>query len=220
MKESNTYYDMDYTTISYKTADQIVAEWKSFYSEEYEKALISYNPLKDLSSKQYKPKKSINSKLKKIIAEESLKDQYSVSELLTLVDELYEKEIGDFCITGSLALYLQGKIKRDKFHDVDILISGDYVLDDDVEDINGKDYSDQKVDLGYKRKACALSGVRMCIFENSNKDSMDFVDVIINNKTYKCQHYSYILNIKLAQALKYFKDKDDLIGSSIKIEIV
>lgn len=147
---------------------------------------------------------------------EKLKDEYNIEECLNCFESLTEKNIGDIYLSGSVALYVQGKIARSKFQDLDIVVLGDLVMDDDMYD-NPYARNYRNTYKQFDRKAIIYDDVKIDLFTNV-RPGLRYIDVEYHGKIYKCQHYHDIIRAKLDMAFDTFKDFDDLIEKSFKIE--
>lgn len=142
------------------------------------------------------------------------KDYYEIKECLNCFKELYKKNIGEIYLTGSVALYLQGKISRSSFKDIDLVIVGKYELDDDI-------YSDPfcrryPPDMNNtERSSYIFNNVKLDIF--SGPTSVNSVNVEYNGDNYLCQDYRDIIKAKLNMVLPKVKDLDELLGKSFEI---
>ena len=140
------------------------------------------------------------------------KEYFSANDLLEVVDELLEKEIGNIFIGGSLSLFLQGKLDRCEFKDLDLIYQGNLELDEDIEDYNsGSEYPESK-----NLKSVIYQNTPIDLFK---EDEIEFVMVNYQGKTYKCQRYKKIIEAKLKMSLKDMKDKDYLFNNFIEIKI-
>lgn len=145
---------------------------------------------------------------------EKLKDEYNIEECLNCFESLVEKNIGEIYLCGAVALYIQGKIKRDWFSDLDIFVVGKLTLDDDIHD---NPYARKYNNKEFDRKAMIFEGVKIDFFNNLDYKPR-FIDVEYNGKIYKCEHYHDIIKAKLDMIMNGFKDLNDLENSSFKIE--
>lgn len=216
------YYDsgQDEAKVS-KTTE---AKLRSSFSDAYEKYMqITSEPLRwnsgqpsDKIPKSIKPKRGLtmDKKLRNAEIRYSLKDDYTIDECLDAFNELCEKQIGDIYLTGSVALFLQGKITRCLFKDLDVAVIGEYELDDDIyENPYGCKYPPDP--SGTERTPLAFNNVKIDLF--SNIDHINSVNVKYNGKTYFCQDYKDIIKAKLRMVLPKVKDLDELLETSFEI---
>ena len=160
-------------------------------------------------------------KMKRLLSEDfykyklllDVKSEYDINECLECFNNLYEKNIGEIYLSGSVSLFIQGKITRNLFNDLDVVVVGDYSLDDDMDD---RDCILYKSDPnGTKVKNVIFNNVKLDIFSEYN--SVDTVNVEYNGKNYPCQSYKQIVKAKLNVALAEMKDYKELIETSFNI---
>lgn len=159
-----------------------------------------------------KPKGFSASKL--AYPETEYKDFYNVDECLKCFDELIEKNIGNIYVSGSVALFLQNRITRTVFRDLDVVVSGEYTLDDDMYDRKRGFYPPDP--NGTELKSIVFNEVKVDFF--SKIDKVNFVEIVYNNKVYQCQSYIDIINAKLSIVLNNMKDYEELKQTSFNIE--
>lgn len=146
------------------------------------------------------------------------KDEYTLKECLDCYDALLEKDIADMYLTGSVALFIQGRISRSIFKDLDISIKGEYTLDDDIYDNDScRRYPPDP--MGVKRKAVIFNGVKIDLFSGENAVGR-IINVKYDNKIYRCCHYTSIIDAKLRIVLPQVKDIQDLLGKSFEIKYI
>lgn len=147
-----------------------------------------------------------------------IKDNYTIDECLNCYNELVKKELSEpICIGGAVGLHLQGIIKRDSFHDLDLAFNKIPELDDDIEDYKGSRGSYYKVkDKKDLPKSVIFEGILIDMFTDT---AIQKVSVKYRDKEYICQDYRQILAAKLRMCLQSFKDYDDVIGKHISINI-
>lgn len=143
-----------------------------------------------------------------------VKDEYTIKECLNCFEDLVEKDIGEIYLCGAVALYIQGKIKRDWFSDLDVIVIGKLTLDDDMHD---NPYARKYNNKEFDRKAIIFEGVKIDFFNNLDCKPK-FIDVEYSGKIYKCEHYHDIIKAKLDMVMNGFKDLNELENSSFKIE--
>ena len=159
---------------------------------------------------------SIKPKLNKTPIFKSTKQgsEFFIDECLSGFRTLCEKQIGDIYLTGSVALCIQGKITRCSFKDMDIIVAGEYSLDDDI--LDNPTWRDYPPDPnGTERKPLLFNGIKIDLFYNVEK--VNFIEVEYQGKTYLCQDYKDIIKAKLNVVLPKVKDLDELLGSSFEI---
>lgn len=148
----------------------------------------------------------------------SIKDGYTIDECLNCYNELIKKELSEpICIGGSVGLYLQGVIKRDSFHDLDLVFTKIPELDDDMEDYKGNRGSNYKIkDKESLPKTIIFDGVLIDMFTDKfiTRQTVSYKD-----KEYIVRDYRQILNAKLRMCLESFKDLEDVMGKYININI-
>lgn len=143
------------------------------------------------------------------------KSQYTLEECLSTYRELVEKDIGDIYLSGSVGLFIQGKLDRCKFKDLDIVVVGDFELDEEIEDyIRRSSYPMDEVSTNLK--TVIFNDVLIDLFTVKN---IKRIDVEYEGHTYKCQQYPGIVQAKLEMALKKLKDKDFLLKHIVDIII-
>ena len=142
-----------------------------------------------------------------------LNEFFSIDRLIECYNDLQEKNIGNICITGSLALYLQGKISRTEFKDLDIIVTGEYSLDDDINELVKREYPPDP--NGTTVKSVEYNGVPIDFF--SGRTDIDRICVKFNGKSYLCQDYKQIIKAKINMILPKIKDLDELMGVSFDI---
>lgn len=195
------------------------SRYRSFYDadiEMYSQLVSSARSYLSDAKAVKKKKPSLDSMSRKSKAFEMLKDEYNIEECLNCFESLTEKNIGDIYLSGSVALYIQGKITRSKFKDLDIVVLGDLVMDDDMYD-NPYARNYRNRDQQFDCNAIIYDDVKIDLFTNV-RPGLKYIDVEYHGKTYKCQHYHDIIRAKLDMAFDTFKDFDDLIDKSFKIE--
>ena len=195
------------------------SRYRSFYdadTEMYSQLLSSAKSYLNDAKAVKKKRPSWQSVSQKSKAFEMLKDEYNIEECLNCFESLTEKNIGDIYLSGSAALYVQGKITRSKFKDLDIVVLGDLVMDDDMYD-NPYARNYRNKDQQFDRRAIIYDDVKIDLFTNVRPDRT-YIDVEYHGKIYKCQHYHDIVDAKLDMVFAQFKDFDDLIDKSFKIE--
>lgn len=169
-------------------------EWIESYKNEFMN--------KNSKARAKKPAKSLN----KSLFTGSL---YQVDELLKTFNILREKEIGDIAITGSLALFLQGKIKRTGLGDLDICVRSSSVeLDDEFEDVYCDVAYEELADVP-SPKSYYFNKVLIDIFPVS-KNVPNTLYVDYKGKSYLCVSYMDILDVKLKMILPRMKDYNEL----------
>ena len=172
------------------------------------KSKYNYFPLNDSRELQQKLRKTPT--LKQI----KQKSEFFIDECLSSFRTLCEKQIGDIYLTGSVALYLQGKITRCTFKDIDIIVAGEYSLDDDI--LDNPTWRDYPPDPnGTERKPLLFNGIKIDLFYNVEK--VNFIEVEYQGNTYLCQDYKDIIKAKLNMVLPKVKDLDELLGKSFEI---
>lgn len=176
--------------------------------EEYQQNIMSNNNSK---------KKRSNRRLAKSNFRNA---KFTAEQLLKTFDKMVEKEVGNIAITGSLALFLQGKITRNIFGDLDILVrSGEVQLDDEFEDV--------QMDMGYDPNNSLVATPKIYYYNESLIDvfpvetqTLDTVDVEYLGKAYLCVHYKHILDAKLKMILPKMKDYRELYNSCFEMNIL
>lgn len=207
-----------------KVLKETEAKLISSFSDAYEKYMkITSEPLRwnsgkpsDKIPKSIKPKRGLtmDQKMRNAEVRYNLKDEYSLQECLDAFNDLCNKQIGDIYLTGSVALYLQGKITRTVFKDLDIVCVGEYMLDDDIYDNPyGCQYPPDP--SGVERKPLAFNDVKIDLF--SNISYVNSINVEHLDKTYLCQDYKDIIKAKLRMVLPKVKDLDELLETSFEI---
>lgn len=178
--------------------------------------LQKLNKSNDKIPKSIKPRRGLtmDQKLRNAEVRYNLKDEYALQECLDAFDNLCKKEIGDIYLTGSVALYLQGKITRTIFKDLDVVVVGEYMLDDDIYD-NPYGCKYPPDPSGIERTPVAFNDVKIDIFSNINY--VNSVNVEYLGKTYLCQDYKDIIKAKLRMVLPKMKDLDELLETSFEI---
>lgn len=216
------YYDVGQDEV--KVSKTTEAKLRSSFSDAYEQYLktepLRWNPTKSSDKipqkKSIKPKRGLtmDQEIRNAEVRYNLKDEYTLQECLDAFNDLCNKEIGNIYLTGSVALYLQGKITRTMFKDLDVACVGEYMLDDDIYDnpFAGKYPPDE---TGVGRSALAFNNVKIDLF--SNVHMVTFIDVEYLGKTYRCQDYKDIIKAKLRMVLPKVKDIDELLGKSFEI---
>lgn len=120
------------------------------------------------------------------------------------------KDIGDIYLTGSVGLFLQGKLDRTEYKDLDVLVLGEYQLDDDIKEHYRNDYpSDPNKS---KRRSVKFEDIPIDLFKVGGVNS---VTITHDGKEYKCQHYKDIIMAKVKMAFEKLKDKDYLLDNGI-----
>jgi len=216
------YYDVGQDEV--KVSKTTEAKLRSSFSDAYEKYVqIISEPLRwnsgkpsDKIPKSIKPKRGLtmDQKMRNAEVRYNLKDEYTLQECLDAFNDLCNKEIGNIYLTGSVALYLQGKITRTTFKDLDVVCVGEYMLDDDIYDNPyGCQYPPDP--SGVKRKPLAFNNVKIDLF--SNISYVNSINVEYLGKTYLCQNYKDIIKAKLRMVLPKVKDLEELLETSFEI---
>jgi len=143
------------------------------------------------------------------------KDSIFIKEALTAFRELKEKDISEFILTGSVALFIQGKITRNKFKDVDIISTSKYEMDDDMQDYPRQRY--EPVEGNGELKSMVLSGVLFDVFNYDSEAKIDIVEVKYNKETYLCQDWRQIIMAKMRMIIPKMKDHEELFKNCIEI---
>lgn len=144
---------------------------------------------------------------------EEEKFTYSIEEVIVIIDELLKKNIGDLVIAGSVGLFLQDKLNRSSFGDIDFTYSSNLELDEELED---RSHSYEK-----EIKNCKGVWFNHVPIDFFKKDSeINIVEVNYNNKTYICQNYKDIIFSKIEMVTSNIKDWDYLSKNYIDINIV
>jgi hypothetical protein len=216
------YYDIGQDDV--KVSKSTEAKLRSSFSDAYEKYMqITSEPLRwnsgkpsDKIPKSIKPKRGLtmDQKMRNAEVRYNLKDEYTLKECLDAFNDLCNKEIGDIYLTGSVALYLQGRITRTMFKDLDVICVGEYMLDDDIYD-NPYGCKYPPDPSGVERKPLAFNNVKIDLFSNIN--FVNIVDIEYFGKMYKCQDYKDIIKAKLRMVLPKVKDLDELLETSFEI---
>jgi len=216
------YYDVDQDEV--KVSKTTEAKLRSSFSDAYEKYMqITSEPLRwnsgkpsDKIPKSIKPKRGLtmDQKMRNAEVRYNLKDEYTLQECLDAFNDLCNKEIGNIYLTGSVALFLQGKITRTTFKDLDVICVGEYMLDDDIYD-NPYGCKYPPDPSGIERKPLAFNNVKIDLF--SNISYVNSINVEYLGKTYLCQNYKDIIKAKLRMVLPKVKDLDELLETSFEI---
>ena len=160
--------------------------------------------------------RELQQKLRKTQTLKQIKQEseFFIDECLSSFRTLCEKQIGDIYLTGSVSLYLQGKITRCTFKDIDIIVAGEYSLDDDI--LDSPTWRDYPPDPnGTERKPLLFNGIKIDLFYNVEK--VNFIEVEYHGNTYLCQDYKDIIKAKLNMVLPKVKDLDELLETSFEI---
>lgn len=165
---------------------------------------INSDPYGDMIRREIKKK---HAELEEILHK---KKKTSLDDYLEVFNELEEKDIGDIYLTGSVALFLQGKLDRTEFKDLDIAVLGEFQLDDDIKDFKRGDYPPDP--NGTVRRSVKYEGIPIDLFKIKG---INRVDVEYEGKTYRCQNYKDIIMAKINMAFEKLKDKDYLIDKGI-----
>lgn len=216
------YYEVGQDEV--KISKTTEAKLRSSFSDAYEQYLktepLRWNPTKSSDKipkkKSIKPKRGLtmDQKMRNAEVRYNLKDEYTLQECLDAFNDLCNKEIGNIYLTGSVALYLQGKITRTMFKDLDVACVGEYMLDDDIYDNPyGCQYPPDP--SGVERKPLAFNNVKIDLF--SNLSYVNSINVEYLGKTYLCQNYKDIIKAKLRMVLPKVKDLDELLETSFEI---
>jgi hypothetical protein len=137
------------------------------------------------------------------------KDFYTLEECLKAYRELTEKEIGDICLTGSLALLLQNVIKRTRFNDMDVIIVGNYQLDDDIMPYQKDNNYPEDPNLG-ELSNLVYSNIPIDLFKFNKDYSVQKVVITYKGNEYICQDYRDIIKAKMQMVLPRMKDYSDI----------
>ena len=147
---------------------------------------------------------------------------FTVNSLLDTYELIRNKEVGDIAITGSLSLFLQGKISRNKLGDLDLSTrSGNIQLDDDFEDVI--------MDMHYGEfgEEELVAAPRMYYFNNVLVDIFPEEKVIpetlyieYKGKEYLCVDYRHILDAKLEMLLPRMKDFKELYNKVFELNFI
>lgn len=146
------------------------------------------------------------------------KKSYIMKECLKAYRDLQEKDLGNICLTGSLALKLQGIITRSQFSDMDITVVGAYQLDDDINFYyNPKQYPKNNL-IDSDTKQIVYDNIPIDLFVLPEDSKVNTVEVNYQGETYLCQDFRDILKVKLNMILPNMKDYQELIDNHIVID--
>lgn len=139
----------------------------------------------------------------------------TIDKVMTSILELLEKNCGNFIVTGSIALYLQGKLSRKQFSDVDLISFSDFEYDDDMTRWKGLEYLQNK-NLG-EQEQFIFNGMMVDVFKMTPDTKIDVVEVNWNGNIFQCQDYKGIIMAKLNMILPKMKDSDELLKTCFEI---
>lgn len=139
----------------------------------------------------------------------------TIDKVMTSILELLEKNCGNFIVTGSVALYLQGKLSRKQFSDVDLISFSDVEYDDDMTRWKGAEYPKTK-NLG-EQEQFIFNGMMVDVFKMPPDTKIDVVEVNWNGNVFQCQDYKGIIMAKLNMVLPKMKDSEELLKTCFEI---
>jgi hypothetical protein len=147
---------------------------------------------------------------------------FTVNSLLDTYELIRNKEVGDVAITGSLSLFLQGKISRNKLGDLDLSTrSGSIQLDDDFEDVimdmHYGEFGDEE--LVAAPRMYYINSVLVDIFPEE-KVVPETLYVEYKGKEYLCVDYRHILDAKLKMLLPRMKDFKELYNKVFELNFI
>lgn len=143
------------------------------------------------------------------------KEKLTIKESMCAFRELRDKDINEFILTGSVALFLQDKITRTVFKDIDLISLSDYEMDDDMQ--NCPIYSYDQIEGNGEQKQIVFNGVLFDIFSFGPEKKIDTVEVKYGKETYLCQDYKQIIMAKLRMILPKMKDSEELFKNCMEI---
>ena len=146
-----------------------------------------------------------------------INSSYDIDEILNTYRELQSKQIGDIYLTGSIALHLQSKISRTKFKDLDIIVIGEYELDDDILDYSRPFEYPQTNGVG-ETKSIVFNNTPIDLFRFDNSDSLNLVEVERGGFIYLCQDYKDIVKVKFNMIIDRMKDSQELYGTCFDLK--
>ena len=147
---------------------------------------------------------------------------FTVGSLLDTYELIRNKEVGDIAITGSLSLFLQGKISRNKLGDLDLSTrSGSIQLDDDFEDVimdmHYGEFGDEE--LVAAPRMYYINNVLVDIFPEE-KVVPETLYVEYKGKEYLCVDYRHIIDAKLKMLLPRMKDFKELYNKVFELNFI
>jgi len=185
-----------------------VVEEEIGWLDEYQQKIMSNNNSKKKRSKARLSKSNFRN------------SRFNIDMCLKTFDKMVEKEVGDIAITGSVALFLQGKITRDLFSDLDISVgSGEVQLDDEFEDV--------QMDMGYDPANSLVAAPKIYYYNEClldifpiEKQILETVVVERFGKSYLCVDYKHILDAKLKMLLPKMKDYNELYNNCFEMKFL
>jgi len=176
--------------------------------DEYQQKIMSNNNSKKKRSKTRLSKSNFRN------------SRFNIDMCLKTFDKMVEKEVGDIAITGSVALFLQDKITRDLFSDLDISVrSGEVQLDDEFEDV--------QMDMGYDPANSLVAAPKIYYYNEClldifpvEKQILETVVVERFGKSYLCVDYKHILDAKLKMLLPKMKDYNELYNNCFEMKFL
>lgn len=213
--ESNKKSWMSHAEAQLSHAREYVAGIDPIYPITPDDAVKEYNwkeNFDSISNRRRSPKSKYDTNPKNF----NFKSSYTLDQCLSVFRDLFDREFGEIYLTGSVALKLQNKINRSSFKDLDIVVVGEYALDDDIYDNPQMREYRQNANLG-KQRGLAFNNVPIDAFEMPSDYKINYVSVDYKNNTYVCQDYRDIIKAKLEMILPQMKDYADIKGNCFEI---
>ncbi len=184
------------------------SQYNTFGTQEPYRAIGKKEPRATLKPKEKRYDAGADSTLDGLYQDlESLSDLLNKSKKGFTLDEcvdnfleLEQKDIGNICITGSVGLALQGKIERESFKDLDLVVMGELQLDDDIVDTNRGFYPPDP--QCKESKPVRFNNMPMDLFLVEGE--INVVEVPYKENIIRCQDYKGIIQAKLNMALSSF----------------
>jgi len=143
------------------------------------------------------------------------KDQINIKDALSSFRDLNEKDVNKFILTGSVALFVQNKITRNRFKDVDIISMSDFEMDDDMVVYPRLKY--EIIDGGGEMRSIVFNNVLFDIFSYNPEKEIDVIEVKFGKETYLCQDWKQIIMAKMRMIIPKMKDHEEIFNNCIEI---
>jgi len=203
--------------------EDIISSWGSIRSApsaqkvkaDYSAEKVAETWLEELKGYSNSGKQKISRSSKSNSPQVKVKSKISINQAVDAIDELIEKDLCEFIITGSVALYMQGKLSRKEFSDVDLVSFHSFNLDDDMSKVSRPKYETNK-ELG-ELSAFVFNGIVFDVFSFSPETKITTTEVTFKGKTYLCQDYREIVKAKLLMTLPKMKDFQEIWDNIIEI---
>lgn len=208
--------------ISPGLTEDVIGSWGGYNVRSIPKEKVDYSAekvaatwLEELKGYSTSGKQKVSRASKSNSPQVKIKSKITINQAIDAIDELIEKDLCEFIITGSVALYLQGKLSRKEFSDIDLVSFHAFNLDDDMSKVSRPKYEVNR-ELG-DLSAFVFNGIIFDVFSFSPETAITTTEVVFKGKTYLCQDYKEIVKAKLLMTLPKMKDFQEIWDNIIEI---